>query len=266
MRAAAAGETICDPACGTGGFLLAAHDFISANNRTLDKKQKTHLKLEALRGIELVDSVARLCAMNLLLHGVGPEGDEADPPIAVDDSLRADPGDRFNVVLTNPPFGKKSSVRVVNEEGEEERRIFGRRWRSSRLCKPGCVEQKSECTAETQRGRGQTRDPSIAWAEPRSTLTPYHLNTLGIHAESTPGCGWGDNSHGLAPRTVSACRVYRFRHTHTVIRHAGAPATPTRLNNMRCRWRSKGSTGLFNLLGRTTAFRCEIVQHPTQEA
>ncbi len=118
------GESICDPACGTGGFLLASHDFISASNRTLDKKQKKHLKLEALRGIELVDSVARLCAMNLLLHGVGPEGDEADPPIAVDDSLRADPGDRFNVVLTNPPFGKKSSVRVVNEEGEEERQAL----------------------------------------------------------------------------------------------------------------------------------------------
>jgi type I restriction enzyme M protein len=118
------GETICDPACGTGGFLLAAHDFVSASNRTLDKRQKKHLKLEALRGIELVDSVARLCAMNLLLHGVGPEGDEADPPISVDDSLRADPGDRFQVVLTNPPFGKKSSVRVVNEEGEEERQAL----------------------------------------------------------------------------------------------------------------------------------------------
>src|SRR5579859_6517929 len=53
-------EEICDPACGTGGFLLAAHDFISRNNKNLDKKQKRHLKLEALHGIELVDSVARL--------------------------------------------------------------------------------------------------------------------------------------------------------------------------------------------------------------
>jgi type I restriction enzyme M protein len=85
------GETICDPACGTGGFLLAAHDYISANNKNLDKRQKKALKLETLHGIELVDGVARLCAMNLLLHGVGPEGDEAEPPIAVDDSLRARP-------------------------------------------------------------------------------------------------------------------------------------------------------------------------------
>ena len=61
------GETICDPACGTGGFLLAAHDYIVHNNPTLDKDQKKHLKLKALHGIELVDGVARLCAMNLLL-------------------------------------------------------------------------------------------------------------------------------------------------------------------------------------------------------
>jgi type I restriction enzyme M protein len=117
----APGETICDPACGTGGFLLAAHDYIVHSNPTLDKDQKKHLKLKALHGIELVDGVARLCAMNLLLHGVGPSGDEAAPPIKVDDSLRADPGGRFDVVLTNPPFGKKSSVLVVNEEGDQER-------------------------------------------------------------------------------------------------------------------------------------------------
>ena len=117
-------EMICDPACGTGGFLLAAHEYISAHNATLDRKQKKHLKLQALSGVELVDAVARLCAMNLLLHGVGPEGDEAEPPIVVDDSLRGDPGSRFEIVLTNPPFGKKSSVRIVNEEGEEERQAL----------------------------------------------------------------------------------------------------------------------------------------------
>jgi type I restriction enzyme M protein len=114
------GEIICDPACGTGGFLLAAHDYIVRQNATLDKSQKKHLKLKALQGVELVDGVARLCAMNLLLHGVGPSGNEAEPPIVVDDSLRGDPGTRFDVVLTNPPFGRKSSVLVLNEEGDQE--------------------------------------------------------------------------------------------------------------------------------------------------
>ncbi len=115
------GETICDPACGTGGFLLAAHDYILRNNPHLDRDQKKQLKLEALRGVEIVDSVTRLCAMNLLLHGIGPSADEVEPPVRTDDSLRSDPGDRYDVVLTNPPFGKKSSVLVVNEEGDEER-------------------------------------------------------------------------------------------------------------------------------------------------
>jgi type I restriction enzyme M protein len=115
-------ETICDPACGTGGFLLAAHDYIVKHNTTLDKGQKKHLKLDALHGVDIVDGVVRLCAMNLLLHGIGPSGTDATaPPVSTDDSLRADPGDRYEVVLTNPPFGKKSSVLVVNEEGESER-------------------------------------------------------------------------------------------------------------------------------------------------
>jgi len=114
------GDTICDPACGTGGFLLAAHDYIVKQNRTMDRRQKRHLKLEALHGFEITDSVARLCAMNLLLHGVGPEGDEAALPVRPGDSLRADPGDRFSMVLSNPPFGKKSSVKFVSEEGEQE--------------------------------------------------------------------------------------------------------------------------------------------------
>ncbi len=110
------GETICDPACGTGGFLLAAHDYIAKHNK-LDKDQKKHLKLDALRGWEIVDSTARLCAMNLILHGIG--GDET--PITVDDALRGDPGQRFSMVLTNPPFGRKSSITVVNDEGETEK-------------------------------------------------------------------------------------------------------------------------------------------------
>ncbi|OJT24400.1 DNA methyltransferase [Archangium sp. Cb G35] len=109
-------ETVCDPACGTGGFLLAAHDFIARNK--LDRDQKKHLKKEALHGWEIVPNTARLCAMNLLLHGIG---DDETPPIRVEDSLKGDPGDRFDVILTNPPFGKKSSVTVVNEEGEQER-------------------------------------------------------------------------------------------------------------------------------------------------
>jgi len=112
------GTTICDPACGTGGFLLAAYDWISRNH-LLDPDQKRHLRFDALRGWEIVDNTARLCVMNLLLHGIGSE--EAESPIIVDDALKADPGVRFDMVLTNPPFGKKSSMTFVTDEGDVAR-------------------------------------------------------------------------------------------------------------------------------------------------
>jgi len=114
------GEVVCDPACGTGGFLLAVHDHIS-HRYPLDRDQKKHLRFDALRGVELVDGVSRLCAMNLCLHGVGPDDDEREPPIQTSDSLRNPPGHHVDVVVTNPPFGKQSSITVVNEEGETDR-------------------------------------------------------------------------------------------------------------------------------------------------
>src|SRR5205823_5046597 len=112
------GTTICDPACGTGGFFLAAYEYI-ARNYVLDPDQKRTLREGALRGWEIVDNTARLCQMNLLLHGIGAP--DAESPITVTDSLAADPGERFDMVLTNPPFGRKSSFTVVNAAGERER-------------------------------------------------------------------------------------------------------------------------------------------------
>jgi type I restriction enzyme M protein len=109
------GEKICDPACGTGGFILAAHDYIVDQNKNMTKAEKKNLKEKTFKGWELVQSTARLCAMNLMLHGIGSE---EDLPILVSDSLAADPGDRFNIVLTNPPFGKKSSTTIVNGKGQ----------------------------------------------------------------------------------------------------------------------------------------------------
>jgi type I restriction enzyme M protein len=112
------GISICDPACGTGGFFLAASDYVTSHHR-LDLDQKRHLRDHALQGWEIVDATARLCAMNLLLHGIGhPDGDSL---ITVDDALRSEPSAKFEMVLTNPPFGKKSSYTVVNDEGETER-------------------------------------------------------------------------------------------------------------------------------------------------
>jgi type I restriction-modification system DNA methylase subunit len=76
------GEVIAHPACGTGGFLLSGHTYV-ANHHNLDQDRKRHLRYDALRGIELVDAVARLCAMNLFLHGIGPDDARRRPPIKV---------------------------------------------------------------------------------------------------------------------------------------------------------------------------------------
>lgn len=113
------GDTICDPACGTGGFLMIAHQYILDHNSVLDPDQRDHLRDEALRGTDIGDMTYRLCVMNMLLHGIGTPEDP--PPITRDDALAAHPGKHYSMVLANPPFGRKSSVAVVSEEGDEER-------------------------------------------------------------------------------------------------------------------------------------------------
>ncbi len=108
-------ERVCDPACGTGGFLFTAHNYIVKHNPNLTKDEKRHLKEGAFIGWELVQGTARVCAMNLMLHGIGSE---KSVPVKVSDALAADPGERFEVVLANPPFGKKSSTVIVGEDGK----------------------------------------------------------------------------------------------------------------------------------------------------
>lgn len=112
-------DTVADPACGTGGFLLGAYNFVvSHEGKSLDKDQKKHLRTRFVKGWELVPNTARLCIMNLYLHGIDSE---PCPVRSGVDSLAADPGERFSLVLTNPPFGKKSTIAIVNEAGQLEK-------------------------------------------------------------------------------------------------------------------------------------------------
>jgi len=112
------GKTIADPACGTGGFFLAAYDFLVAAH-AMDKKQKAFLKHDTFFGNEIVAGTRRLALMNMFLHNIGEI--DGDSMVSPNDALVADSGRRFDYVLANPPFGKKSAMSFTNDEGEQER-------------------------------------------------------------------------------------------------------------------------------------------------
>ncbi len=108
-------RTICDPACGTGGFFLAAYDHIAKNN--LNQEEKVFLKEKTFFGNEIVANTRRMCLMNMFLHNIGEI--DSENFISSADALISDEGERYDYVLANPPFGKKSSMTITNEEGEQ---------------------------------------------------------------------------------------------------------------------------------------------------
>lgn len=114
-------KTIADPACGTGGFFLSAQEYLLKRyGKELGRDELQFLKSKTFFGWELVPETARVCVMNLFLHGIGDVGDV--PPIKRDDSLLSSSGTHFDYVLANPPFGRQSSyVVTANETGEVSR-------------------------------------------------------------------------------------------------------------------------------------------------
>ena len=112
-------KTIADPACGTGGFFLGAYNWLNRPEARLDKRQKAFLKDQTFFGNEIVPNTRRMCLMNLFLHNIGELVGE--PSIDRSDALISEPGRKVDYVLANPPFGKKSSMTITNEDGEEDR-------------------------------------------------------------------------------------------------------------------------------------------------
>ncbi|HYE17357.1 MAG TPA: class I SAM-dependent DNA methyltransferase [Tepidisphaeraceae bacterium] len=107
-------DRVSDPACGTGGFLLGAYE--AMRGRARGKKETRFLHEEAITGWDIVSNVVRLCAMNLYLHGLGGE----NGLVITGDSL-AKPPSPVDVVLTNPPFGQKSSITVIGKGGRQQK-------------------------------------------------------------------------------------------------------------------------------------------------
>ncbi|GAI04640.1 unnamed protein product, partial [marine sediment metagenome] len=117
------GMTIHDPACGTGGFILAAQKHILDNFPNMSRDEKEFLRTKTFRGWEIVQETARLCLMNMYLHGIGGEIHD-ESPITVADSLEQPPRDHYDMVLTNPPFGRKSSITIYNGDGQVTRQTL----------------------------------------------------------------------------------------------------------------------------------------------
>ena len=95
------GETVCDPACGTGGFLLSAYEYMKKQSANKDKLD--FLQNKALHGVDNTSLVVTLASMNLYLHGIGIDRS----PIICDDSLEKEPDNLVDIVLANPPFGTR---------------------------------------------------------------------------------------------------------------------------------------------------------------
>jgi type I restriction enzyme M protein len=106
-------QTVHDPACGTGGFLLSAWEHMRKSSlaRNADIYRAMRAKFS---GVDIVPEVVRLCAMNLYLHDIA----SGKSPVQARDALLGAGGDTFDVILTNPPFGKKQSYRIVRDDGE----------------------------------------------------------------------------------------------------------------------------------------------------
>ena len=112
-------KTIADPACGTGGFFLGAYNWLNRPDAKLDKRQNEFLRNKTFHGNEIVPSTRRLCLMNLFLHNIGEL--DGEPSVERSDALITEPKQKVHYVLANPPFGKKSSMTITNEEGEEDK-------------------------------------------------------------------------------------------------------------------------------------------------
>jgi len=113
-------ETISDPSCGTGGFFLGTINYL--NQQKLTEAQKRFLKFDVFHGWEIEKSTARLCLMNLFLHGIGDL--KETPDIEVTDSLKAGVKKKVDLVLANPPFGISSSDIPTNDKKQADKEGF----------------------------------------------------------------------------------------------------------------------------------------------
>jgi len=171
--------TINDPACGTGGFLVAAYEWLIAESKgALDRDVARRVKNKTYFGCDLVARPRRLAMMNLYLHGI-------EPVINLGDSIYDPPSsDRFDCILTNPPFGTKGANQAPNREDfvvETSNKQLNLVQHCLTILKPGgraAIVLPDNCLFADQAGevfKILTEDCSLhtVLRLPRGTFTPY---------------------------------------------------------------------------------------------
>ncbi|HET9226730.1 MAG TPA: class I SAM-dependent DNA methyltransferase [Thermoanaerobaculia bacterium] len=178
------GFAICDPACGTGGFLVAAYEWLIAETRgePLSPDMALRLRHGTYFGQELVPRPRRLALMNLCLHGLEPE-------IKAGDSIYLPPDERrFDVVFTNPPFGTRGANQIPRRDDLQIRtsnKQLNFLQHVLTILKPGgraAVVVPDNCLFADQAGEvfrilTQVCDLHTVLRLPNGTFTPYSPGT-----------------------------------------------------------------------------------------
>ena len=152
-------------------------------NYTLDREQKEFLKNETFYGNELVGTTFKMALMNLYLHNIGDIYGKV--PVTKGDALLTDPGYRVDYVLTNPPFGKKSSITMTNEEGEEEEEdlVYNRQdfWTTSSNKQLNFIQHINTILAATGRAAVVVPDNVLFEGGPGEIIREKLLKTTDLH-------------------------------------------------------------------------------------
>lgn len=172
--------TICDPACGTGGFLVAAYEWLmeATKGGAIDRDLARRLRSKVYYGQDLVERPRRMALMNLYLHGI-------EPKIVLGDTVYEAPSsDRFDVILTNPPFGTRGANQAPNREDftvETSNKQLNFVQHILTVLKPGgraAVVLPDNCLFADQAGEvfkilAEDCDLHTVLRLPRGTFTPY---------------------------------------------------------------------------------------------
>ena len=176
--------TICDPACGTSGFLVASYEWFMEQTKggAIERSLARQVKRDVYHGQELVPRPRRLALMNLYLHGL-------EPDIRLGDSIYEVPDRRrYDVVLTNPPFGTKGANQAPEREDftiATSNKQLNFIQHVLTLLKPGgraAVVLPDNCLFEDQAGEvfeilTQDCDLHTVLRLPNGTFTPYSPGT-----------------------------------------------------------------------------------------